>query len=89
MGYTSYDASLLYSAHYICASPYSYMMRYIIGLFLLVSWVACQPKAIETPLSGIDQLFKDYEMQPTPQSAGVFLDSLSSYLSTAFDKNVP
>jgi len=48
-------------------------------------WVACQPKATDTPLSGIEQLYKDYEMQPTNQSASIFLDSLSSHLSKAYE----
>ena len=57
------------------------LMREFIGFILLLGVIACQPKEEKT-LSGLDRLLKDYELQPSVQSANIYLDSLSSFLGT-------
>ena len=59
-------------------------MRYIIGFAIVLMWVSCQQESAQAPVNGVDKLYKDYEMQPSAQSAKIFLDSLSSYLSSTY-----
>ena len=46
---------------------------------LLVALLACQPSTNEIE-SAVDRLYREYELQPSPEKSEVYLDSLSTYI---------
>ena len=59
--------------------------RVIIGFLLILLVVACQEKE-ETAEAVVDRIYQEYELQPTPEKAGVFLDTLDQYIRANIDQ---
>jgi len=60
------------------------IMRFILFIILLLSVVACTPK--QEAITPVDQLIRDYKVDPSPERAEIYLDSLASYIGQHSDE---
>ena len=57
---------------------------YFVSGVVLISLMSCQQQNEQLP--AVDQLYKEYQLQPTPERASVYLDTLSSFIQKNVSK---